>query len=172
MNCLVPRDPDIRIVAQNRNEINRSTNWITRRLTAVQIFCISSSMVVGRQVLLGSSVRFASIFRLGIRHIAEGTDHLLFLLALLLPAPRLFVRWFAWAGFAGVRHSVLQISKSGNSVYQSGIRSHLPLAALGLVHVPSRPIEVLIAFSIFVSAAHALRPLFPGREAESRLSSV
>ena len=29
----------------------------------------------------------------------------------------------------------------------------------------NRPVEVLIAFSILVSAAHALRPLFPGREA-------
>jgi len=38
----------------------------------------------------------------------------------------------------------------------------LALAALGLVRVPSRPIEVLIAISILVSA---LRPLFQGREA-------
>ena len=41
----------------------------------------------------------------------------------------------------------------------------LAIAGLGLIRVPSRPIEVLIAFSILVSAAHALRPLFPGREA-------
>jgi len=31
--------------------------------------------------------------------------------------------------------------------------------------VPSRPIELLIAVSILVSATHALRQLFPGREA-------
>ena len=30
---------------------------------------------------------FAAMFRLGARHIAQGTDHLLFLLALILPAP-------------------------------------------------------------------------------------
>jgi len=41
----------------------------------------------------------------------------------------------------------------------------LALAALGLVHVPRRPIEVLIAVSILASATHAVRPLFPGREA-------
>jgi hypothetical protein len=40
----------------------------------------------------------------------------------------------------------------------------LAAGAIGLVHVPSRPIEVLIAVSILVSAAHALRPVFPGRE--------
>jgi len=39
------------------------------------------------------------------------------------------------------------------------------LAALGFVHVPERPVEVLIAVSIFVSAVHAFRPIFPGKEA-------
>jgi hypothetical protein len=32
-------------------------------------------------------------------------------------------------------------------------------------HVASRPVEVLIAVSILISALHALRPIFPGREA-------
>ena len=41
----------------------------------------------------------------------------------------------------------------------------LTLAAMNVVHVPSRPVEALIAVSILVSAVHALRPLFPGREA-------
>jgi hypothetical protein len=41
----------------------------------------------------------------------------------------------------------------------------LTLAALSVLHVPSRPIEVLIAVSIFVSALHALRPIVPGKEA-------
>lgn len=34
-----------------------------------------------------------------------------------------------------------------------------------VVRVPSRPVEALIALSILVSAIHALRPFFPGREA-------
>ena len=106
---------------------------------------------------------FAGIFRLGMRHIAEGTDHLLFLLALLLPAPLLLLG-SRWAGFAGVRHSLLQIFRVVTA-FTAGHSITLALAALGLVRVPSRPIEVLIAVSILVSAAHALRPLFPGREA-------
>jgi hypothetical protein len=97
------------------------------------------------------------------RHIAEGTDHLLFLLALLLPAPLLVFGSF-WAGFAGARHSALQILKVVTA-FTVGHSITLALAALGLVRVPSRPIEVLIALSILVSAAHALRPIFPGREA-------
>jgi hypothetical protein len=62
-----------------------------------------------------------------------------------------------------VRPSLLQILKVVTA-FTVGHSITLALAALGLVHVPSRPIEVLIAVSILVSAAHALRPIFPGRE--------
>jgi hypothetical protein len=103
------------------------------------------------------------MFHLGMRHIAEGTDHLLFLLALLLPAP-LLVSGSHWSGFAGPRHCLLRILKVVTA-FTAGHSITLALAALGVVRVPSRPIEVLIAVSIFVSAAHALRPIFPGREA-------
>jgi hypothetical protein len=33
---------------------------------------------------------------------------------------------------------------------------------MGAMHAPGRPIEVLIAVSILVSAVHAIRPIFPG----------
>jgi hypothetical protein len=39
------------------------------------------------------------------------------------------------------------------------------LPAFGLLRLPGRPVEVLIAVSILVSAIHAIRPIFPGREA-------
>lgn len=163
MNCLVPRDRDIRVVAQNRNE-----NQSLYELDYVQAGGPSDALSFSRwwsgvRVSLGSSVGFGSIFRLGIRHIAEGTDHLLFLLTLLLPAP-LIVAGCRWAGFAGVRQSVLRILRVVTA-FTVGHSITLALAGLGLVHVPSRPIEVLIAASILVSAIHALRPLFPGREA-------
>lgn len=106
---------------------------------------------------------FGSIFRLGIRHIAEGTDHLLFLLTLLLPAS-LLVSGHRWAAAANVRHSLLQILKVVTA-FTVGHSITLALAALTWVSVPSRPVEVLIAVSILISAVHALRPIFPGREA-------
>ena len=106
---------------------------------------------------------FASVFRLGMRHIADGSDHLLFLLALLLPAP-LLALGSRWARFAGVRHTLLQILRVVTA-FTAGHSITLALAAWGLVRVPSRPIEVLIAVSILVSAIHAVRPLFPGKEA-------
>jgi hypothetical protein len=106
---------------------------------------------------------FGSVFRLGMRHIAEGTDHLLFLLVLLLPAPLLVLRG-RWARYSGIRRCLWQIGKVVTA-FTLGHSLTLAAGALDLVHVPSRPIEVLIAVSILISAIHALRPLFPGREA-------
>ena len=161
VNCLVPRDHDIRIVGQTRNE----------QQSFYQLDYLQNGGPVSSPSLDWSdSVRrwvgafgFASVFRLGMRHIADGTDHLLFLLALLLPAP-LVVLGSHWAGFAGVRHSLLQILRVVTA-FTAGHSITLALAAWGLVRVPSRPIEVLIAVSILVSAIHAVRPLFPGKEA-------
>jgi len=69
-----------------------------------------------------------------------------------------------WAGFAGLCHSLRRIFKIVTA-FTVGHSITLALAGLGLVRVPSRPVEVLIAASILISAAHALRPIFPGREA-------
>jgi HupE / UreJ protein len=161
VNCLVPDDPDIRILGQNRNE-SQSFYQLDYAQAGVSPDPASMkwpSTIRGRMDAVG----FASIFRLGMRHIAEGTDHLLFLLALLVPAP-LLALGSRWAGFAGARHSLFRILKIVTA-FTIGHSVTLALAALGLVRVPSRPIEVLIAVSILVSAIHALRPLFPGREA-------
>jgi len=97
MNCLVPHDRSIRITGQARNE-NQSLYRLKYAQADVQSIASSSR-----------SVGFSSIFRFGIRHIAEGTDHLLFLLTLLLPAPLLSVRG-RWTSFADARHSLLKIS--------------------------------------------------------------
>ncbi|WP_424952004.1 HupE/UreJ family protein [Deinococcus sp.] len=105
---------------------------------------------------------FVGIFRLGLRHIAEGTDHLLFLLTLLLPAP-LLVRARRWAGSGGARRSLLNIVKISGA-FTVGHSLTLLLGTLKIVNVPDAPIEALIAVSILVSALHALRPIFPGRE--------
>jgi hypothetical protein len=105
---------------------------------------------------------FGSVFKLGMRHIAEGTDHLLFLLVLLFPAP-LLVRDGKWVGYSDMRRCFVQIGKVVTA-FTAGHSVTLAAGAMDLIHVPSRPIEVLIAVSILVSAVHALRPLFPGRE--------
>ena len=106
---------------------------------------------------------FRAMVQLGIRHIAEGTDHLLFLLALLLPAP-LVVRFRRWGQFGGVCYSLQRLLLIVTA-FTLGHSLTLLLGALGWVRLPSQPVEMLIAVSILVSAVHAVRPLFPGREA-------
>ncbi|AUD06108.1 HupE/UreJ family protein [Spirosoma pollinicola] len=105
---------------------------------------------------------FRGMVSLGIEHIAEGTDHLLFLLVLLLPAP-LLAEKKRWTGFGGWRYSLIRLLKVVTA-FTLGHSLTLLLGALGWVNVPVQPVEILIAFSILVSAIHAWRPLFPGRE--------
>jgi hypothetical protein len=103
---------------------------------------------------------------LGMRHIAEGTDHVLFLLALLLPAP-LLARSVGgrarWGGPRAAREGVRAIVGVVTG-FTLGHSVSLALAACGVVEVPTRLVEVLVAASILVSALHAWRPLFAGKE--------
>src|SRR5262245_29039780 len=77
---------------------------------------------------------------LGVEHILSGPDHLLFLLALVL-----LVR--------GWRQLALTIT-----AFTAAHSLSLALAVLGLVHLPSAPVETLIAASIVPVAIEALRP--------------
>jgi hypothetical protein len=152
-NCLVPRNPTIRVLRQSRNQ---NQSFYQLDYTAAANASPASSG-------WSDAVGFGSIFRLGMRHIAEGTDHLLFLLALLLPAPLLAVGT-RWGGGAGARHGLRQILRVVTA-FTLGHSLTLGLAAWRVVIVPSRIIEGLIAVSILVSAIHAMRPIFPGKEA-------
>ena len=105
---------------------------------------------------------FRSVFDLGLHHIAEGTDHLLFLLVLLLPSPLLAVGE-RWGGFGGLKRALLRLLKIV-SAFTIGHSLTLLLGATGVLRLPSHPVEILIAASIFVSAIHAIRPWFAGRE--------
>jgi hypothetical protein len=105
---------------------------------------------------------FAAMFRLGARHIAEGTDHLLFLLALILPAP-LVAAGGRWRGYAGGKTALRGIVKVVTA-FTVGHSITLVLGALGWARLPGAFVESAIAVSILVSAVHALVPIFRGRE--------
>jgi len=108
----------------------------------------------------GSWVRgFATTAGLGIEHIGQGTDHLLFLLMLLIPAPLVAAggRWRA-AAVPSARRSIVRVVHVV-SAFAVGHSLTLALAATGVIDLPTRPVETLIAFSIAVSAVHAVRPL-------------
>ncbi|SQD93966.1 conserved membrane hypothetical protein [Parafrankia sp. Ea1.12] len=100
---------------------------------------------------------FVSAVHLGVDHISEGSDHLLFLVMLLLPAP-LAATGRRWArrqdlGRAGWR--VLHVV----TAFAVGHSITLALGAMGWIHLPTRLVESGIALSVLVSAIHALRPL-------------
>ncbi|HKX31727.1 MAG TPA: HupE/UreJ family protein [Blastocatellia bacterium] len=105
---------------------------------------------------------FKGMVGLGMQHIKEGTDHLLFLLALLLPAT-LLVNGRRWGAFGGSRYSLARLLKIVTA-FTVGHSVTLLAGALGWLRLPPQPVEVLIAVSILVSAVHAFRPLFPGKE--------
>lgn len=105
---------------------------------------------------------FASMVQLGMEHIKEGTDHLLFLLVLLLPA-MLVVNNKKWGSFGSLRQSIKHLLTIVTA-FTIGHSITLIIGAFGWVNIPSQPVEILIAVSIFVSAVHALLPVFPGRE--------
>jgi hypothetical protein len=103
------------------------------------------------------------VFWPGVRQIAEGTDHLLFLLMFLLVAPLLVVarRWQPappTASTGALRRTVRVVT-----AFTVGHSATLIAAAIGGLRVAGPWVEVLIAVSILVTAIHALRPLFPPR---------
>jgi len=110
----------------------------------------------------GHGALFAGALRIGARHILEGHDHLLFLLVLLLPAPLLAAsgRWTAPRPARDtIRHLAWVVT-----AFTLGHSATLIAAALLNAQLPSAPVEALIAASVLVSAIHAMRPVFPGRE--------
>ena len=107
----------------------------------------------------GSSWKgFKAMVHLGIEHIAEGTDHLLFLLVLLLPAT-LLIEDKRWSTFAGSRQSFLKLIKLATA-FTIGHSITLLIGALGWIHLPTQYVEIAIAFTILITAGHAIRPIF------------
>jgi len=105
---------------------------------------------------------FIPAVRLGVHHIATGSDHLLFLIMLLLPAP-LVVAGRSWrprpgSGLKDVGRSSVRVVHVVTA-FAVGHSCTLALGALGWVHLPERLVESGIAFSVLVSAIHAIQPL-------------
>jgi len=118
---------------------------------------------------------FIAMIKQGVWHIWIGIDHILFLLALILPSV--------------VRRKKKQLDKDGNpsfsiwgwepvlkfkpafmyiiKVITFFTLAHtitLTLASLKLVILPSQLVESIIAFSIGLAAFHNIKPIFKGRD--------
>jgi len=97
----------------------------------------------------------------GVWHIWIGFDHILFLLALLLPAVGVWAahRWRPVDSFAQAFWDVLRIVTAFTVAHSIT----LSLAVLGLVSLPSRVVESAIAASVVLAALNNVWPLFHGR---------
>ncbi|MEM7373369.1 MAG: HupE/UreJ family protein [Bacteroidota bacterium] len=137
-----------------------------------------------RLSLTGSSMMkgFIAMIYQGMKHIWIGLDHILFLLALLLPAvisrfrkdnehqfsrhlptgsklskisPK-FLEWGPWDKFRPAFINVLKVV----TFFTLAHTITLSLAALNIVVLPGRLVESIIAFSIALAAFHNIRPIF------------
>jgi hypothetical protein len=105
---------------------------------------------------------FKSMALLGMQHIAEGTDHLMFLLLLLVVAPLRNTQG-QWMGFGGRRFSILRLIKIV-SAFTLGHSLTLAICSLGWLQFSEYWVEICIAISVLISAIHTIRPIFFGKE--------
>lgn len=105
--------------------------------------------------------QLASFAGEGVWHIWQGIDHVMFLLLLLLPAV-LCRRPGSWQPVASLRAALLEVVK----VVTAFTLAHsitLCLAALGVMTLPARLVESLIAASVILAALNNLHPLITRR---------
>lgn len=97
----------------------------------------------------------------GVTHIAIGFDHILFLIALLLPAvlTRKGASWQPVSDLRSAGWNVLRIVTAFTLAHSIT----LSLATLQIVELPSRWVESLIALSVLVTALDNLFPFLPRR---------
>ena len=104
---------------------------------------------------------FVAVVQLGVDHIWMGLDHVLFLVALLLPAVlvRRDGRWQAIESFTPALINAVKIVTAFTVAHSVT----LSLASLGILHMPVRLVEVAIAGSIAFAATDILFPVFHRR---------
>lgn len=107
---------------------------------------------------------FVALVKLGVWHIWIGLDHILFILALILPA---VVRrreedqqWHPVDRFRPAFFYILKII----TFFTIAHSITLALAALGVINLPSNIVESIIAISIALAAYHNIRPIFKSKE--------
>tara|TARA_Y100001956_G_C4108864_1_gene181390 strand:- start:293 stop:1543 length:1251 start_codon:yes stop_codon:yes gene_type:complete len=101
---------------------------------------------------------FKAMMMNGLLHIANGLDHILFLLCLLLPAP-LLLKNKSWSNPAPVKECIYTIVKTVTG-FTLGHSVTLSLAVLNIIRIPSTPVEIVVAASIAFTALNAIKPLF------------
>lgn len=111
---------------------------------------------------------FGGTIGLGADHIRIGTDHILFVFALVLPSVLSYARrgedvehrWYPSADFGSTLWRVLKIV----TMFTIAHSITLGLGGLGIIELPARLVESIIAISIAAAALHNIRPVFVNKE--------
>ncbi len=104
---------------------------------------------------------FVGVVKLGMLHMLEGIDHVLFLAAFLLPAV-LYRNKGRWQPVSKVSTALIYIVK-GVTAFTVAHSITFWLGALQVVHMPSRLVESIIAASIGLVAVNIVYPIFRGQ---------
>jgi len=104
---------------------------------------------------------FATYLVEGVRHIASGLDHLLFLIALLLPAP-LFWNGSSWSTRESSGRVIVEVLQTVTA-FTVAHSITLCLSVLGALTLPPAATEAAIAASVAIAALNGIRPFLPGR---------
>ncbi len=94
----------------------------------------------------------------GVHHIWIGIDHILFLLALLLPSVLVWRGGVGWQPVTRLRPALLDVTATVTA-FTLAHSVTLSLAALDLVRLPGAAVEAAIAASVVLAALNNLRPL-------------
>ena len=105
---------------------------------------------------LSSWTTFVTFVKHGIWHIWIGIDHILFLLALILPAV-LVRRDGQWQGVNDFAPALWQVIKIV-TLFTIAHTITLTIAALGVISIPSRIVESVIAASVVIAALNNVYP--------------
>lgn len=101
---------------------------------------------------------FMGVVKLGIKHIWLGIDHILFLIALILPAA-MIRRGNIWEPVTEFRSALFYVVKIV-TLFTIAHTMTLSLAAFSVIDLPSRLVESVIAISIAIAAIDILFPIF------------
>ncbi|MDH3959202.1 MAG: HupE/UreJ family protein, partial [Actinomycetota bacterium] len=106
---------------------------------------------------------FTGVILLGAEHIRIGSDHILFILALLLPSVLVFSKLAGWQPAASFGSGLWRVLKIV-TMFTVAHTITLTLGGLGVVEFPPALVETIIAASIILAALHNLKPIFANKE--------
>ncbi len=170
-------------IPNTRNLLTMEYNWKAGLVNNETMFALDFTKGEATKILNLSEKSiwkgFVAMLKQGIWHIWIGLDHILFLLALILPSvvrrkevvasssanindkqPHNIWNWHPVKKFKPAFLYIVKIV----TFFTIAHTITLSLAALNIVVLPSRFVESIIALSIGLAAMHNIRPIFKGKD--------